>query len=154
MMRGRTSTWLQLFSRNITIKVGQTMESTRKFTADDVLKFSEVSHDKNPLHFEGEISRNSQFKAPIVHGMLVGSMFSALIGNSIPGSIYLGHNFKWVQPVFVGDTITAKVEVIKLKSARAHVMATMRATCVNQNSVLVLDGEAICRYPESDEPKQ
>ena len=123
----------------------------RKFTREDIEAFSQISHDKNPLHFDSEVAVDSQFQSPVVHGMLVASMFSALVGNSVPGSIYLTQNLKWVHPVHAGDSIAAEVEVLKLKKFRQSLIASMRTICTNQRNVLVIDGRAMCKLPQDSE---
>jgi acyl dehydratase len=134
-------------NRPLTLSVGSVLQMERIFTSSDIQAFSMVSQDKNPLHFNTETATNSKFESPVVHGMLVASMFSALVGNSIPGSIYLSQNLKWVHPVYAGDSIIAKVEVLKLRKMRQSMIASMKTTCVNQDNVLVLEGQAMCQFP-------
>ncbi len=129
------------------LSVGSVLQMERVFTNSDVQAFSIVSQDKNPLHFNTETATDSQFESPVVHGMLVASMFSALVGNTIPGSIYLSQNLKWVHPVYAGDNVTAKVEVLKLRQMRNSMIASMKTTCINQDNVLVLEGQAMCQFP-------
>jgi len=144
----RKSSLCASFCRHLTLSVGSILKLERNFSKDDVVAFGQVSHDRNPMHFDEEVAASSQFKKPVVHGMLVASMFSALIGNSVPGSIYLSQNLKWVQPVYFGDCIVAKVEVLELKKLRqSAVLAIMSTTCTNQNNVVVLEGTASCRLP-------
>jgi acyl dehydratase len=137
----------RLCNRSLVLSVGSVLQMERVFTSSDIQAFSVVSQDKNPLHFNSETATNSQFESPVVHGMLVASMFSALVGNSIPGSIYLSQNLKWVHPVYAGDNIIAKVEVLKLRKMHQSMIASMKTTCVNQDKVLVLEGQAMCQFP-------
>ena len=138
----------RLFRRQIVIKVGSVLSMERVFTRNDIEAFSNVSCDKNPLHFEKE-AVDPNFPGPVVHGMLVASMFSAIVGNSIPGSIYLTQNFKWAHPVYAGDIVVARVEVLKLKKFRDAMIASMKTTCKNQDEVLIIDGRAMCKLPQS-----
>ena len=145
---------MQSFSlRNLTTSsgtkliTGSILEMHRTFTMHDIINFRKLSWDENPLHVESDVAKQSQFQKPIVHGMLVASMFSALIGNKVHGAIYLTQSFKWTLPVLVGDTITARVEVLGLKSLRSKTIATMKTTCVNQDLRVVLDGQATCLLP-------
>ena len=82
------------------------------------------------------------FKGRIAHGMIGTGLISAVLGTKLPGqgTIYLSQNLKFIAPVKIGDTITAKVEIIELTDAKK--MVKLRTTCVNQDGVLVIDGEA------------
>ena len=141
----RTCKFVFLASRPLTLSVGSILTMQRKFSNADIEAFSLISQDRNPLHFDGHGSR---FQKPVVHGMLVASMFSALVGNSVPGAVYLTQNLKWVHPVYEGDLIIAKVEVLKLKIFRESVIASMKTTCTNESSVVVLEGKALCQLPQ------
>ena len=74
--------------------------------------------------------------------MIGAGLISAVLGTKLPGqgTIYLSQNLKFIAPVKIGDTITAKVEIIELTDAKK--MVKLRTTCVNQDGVLVIDGEA------------
>jgi 3-hydroxybutyryl-CoA dehydratase len=79
--------------------------------------------------------------------MLTGSIISAILGNDLPGhgTVYLGQEFKFKAPVFIGDTITAMVELVKFREDKR--IATFYTTCTNQDGILVLDGEAVVLAP-------
>jgi acyl dehydratase len=83
--------------------------------------------------------------------MLTGSLISAVLGNDLPGygSIYLGQEFKFKAPVFIGDTVTATVEVTAYREDKR--IATLRTTCTNQDGVVVVEGEAVVIAPKSAE---
>jgi enoyl-CoA hydratase len=136
------------FHRHMTLRVGSVLRMERKFTREDIQAFSQISLDKNPLHFDSKVAVESQFQSPVVHGMLVASMFSALVGNSVPGSIYLTQNLKWLHPVYAGDAIVAEVQVLKLKKFRQSLIASMRTICTNERDILVIDGRAMCTLPQ------
>ena len=74
------------------MKVGDKASVTRAFTEQDVADYARVSGDHNPAHMDEEYAKTTMFKTRIVHGMLVGSLFSALLGTELPGvgSIYTG----------------------------------------------------------------
>ena len=129
---------------NKQLLVGMKAELTKKITDEDIIKFSEVSEDRNPLHLDEEYAKKTIFKERIAHGMLSASLISAVLGNKLPGegSIYLEQNLKFIKPVFLGDVITARVEIIEVKDKNI----TLETNCYNQNNKVVLSGKAKILY--------
>ena len=123
------------------IEIGQTGEVTKTFTARDVELFAELSLDTNPIHLDDEYAANSPFKKRIVHGVLVASLISAALATKCPGagSIYLGQELSFERPVAIGDTLTARVEVVEKLAKRVVVLST---TVTNQNGEVVVSGRA------------
>lgn len=130
---------------NKNIKLGDSYSITREITADNVEKFAELSGDYNPVHINEEEAKKSIFGRRIAHGMLCGSLISTVIGMYLPGpgSIYMDQSFKFVAPVFLGDSITAKVVVVDIIDDKA-VLTTI---VTNQEGKLVLSGEAKVLMP-------
>lgn len=127
-------------------QIGQTAQLTKTFRDADVRTFAELSLDTNPVHLDEEYARQSLFGQRISHGMLYGSLVSAVLGTQLPGPgcIYLGQTFKFSKPVFLDDTITAQVEVTAINEEKRII--TLATTCVNQHGQLVLTGEAVLKY--------
>lgn len=129
------------------LKVGMIEHYGKTLTDADVLMFTGVSGDTNPLHSNREFASRTQFGEPIVHGMLTASLISTLIGTRLPGPgcIYMDQSLKFTVPVKVGDTVTAKVEIIELDSKRPH--AILDTVCLVDGKV-VLKGQARVKVPE------
>jgi 3-hydroxybutyryl-CoA dehydratase len=125
------------------INVGDTAEFSKTITEKEVYSFAEVSGDFNPVHVDPEFAKNSMFGKQIAHGVLSGSLISTVLGTKLPGqdTIYLGQNFKFLAPVFFGDTLTAKVEVAEKKDEK-HIIK-LRTFVMNQEGKIVVDGEAV-----------
>lgn len=125
--------------------VGDRAERTRTFTEADVAEYAELSGDLNPIHLDEEYAAKSRFGRRIVHGFLTAGMISALLGTELPGigSIYASQTFKFLAPVYIGDTITASVEVIEIREEKR--LVTLRTDCVNADGTLVLTGEAVIK---------
>lgn len=123
------------------IELGQTAQITKTFVDEDVHAFAGLSLDTNPVHLNDDYAANTLFKRRIVHGMLSASLISAALANKCPGpgSIYLGQELSFKKPVFLGDTLTARVEVIE-KLPKGIVILTTSVT--NQNGDVVIDGKA------------
>ena len=126
--------------------VGTRATHERTITDDDIVRFAEVSGDRNPVHLDADYAARSPFGQRIAHGFLIGSLISAAIGMDLPGpgSIYLGQTLKFVAPVHIGDTVTVSVEVIKVREDKR--LITLRTDCTNQNGALVITGEAVVKY--------
>lgn len=89
--------------------VGFQSEIRKSFAATELKAFAKLSDDHNPLHFDESFAKTTRFKQPIVHGMLVSSLFSGLIATQWPGNaIYLKQDLKFKAPVFVNEEIKAK----------------------------------------------
>lgn len=125
--------------------VGQKASITKTFSKEDVLLFSELSLDKNPVHLNDEYAKNSIFKQPICHGLLVSSLISAVIANDLPGngSIYLAQDLQFKKPVYHGDTITAEVTILEIKKEKNIII--LNTICTNNNGDIVIEGKAVIK---------
>ena len=125
------------------LSLGQSAEVTHTVTEEDIKTFGDLSGDYNPLHFDEEWAKTTMFKGRIAHGLLSASFISTAIGMKLPGpgTIYLGQSMKFIGPVRIGDTVTARVEVVSLNDEKQRV--TLKTTCTNQSDEVVIDGEAL-----------
>ena len=132
----------------MTLQIGATASRTKTITDADVRAFAELSGDFSPIHVDDEYAATSRFGRRIAHGILTGSLISAVLGNDLPGpgTIYLSQTFQFKAPVFPGDTITATVELTAYREEKR--IATFRTTCTNQDGTLVLEGEAVVIAPK------
>jgi 3-hydroxybutyryl-CoA dehydratase len=128
------------------LKLGEVFKITRKFTQEEVLLFSKLSGDKNPLHYDREFCKTSIFKKPIIHGMLGASLFSDLLGNNITGAIYMYQNLKFLKPIFVDEDIEAIVTLEKVIKEKSQLQLGTRVF-KKINRELAIDGEALIKYP-------
>ncbi len=129
------------------IKVGDTAEFSKTVSESDVYMYAGISGDFNPAHINEAYAKNTFFKTRIAHGMLSAGFISAILGTQLPGpgAIYLKQELKFVAPVKIGDTITAKVEVIEIDLEKNRVK--LNTFCTNQNNKKVIDGEAVIMPP-------
>lgn len=126
--------------------IGSRATRTRTISEEDITLFAQISGDHNPLHLDEEYAAHSFFGQRIVHGSLVASLISAVLGNELPGpgSIYLGQTLKFIAPVHIGDTITVTVETIAVREEKRIVI--LHTECTNQDGKAVLVGEATIKY--------
>lgn len=131
------------------LALGVTASRTRIVTGDDVELFAKVSGDTNSVHLDDAYAATTPFGRRIAHGMFTVSIISAILGNDLPGlgTIYLGQDIKFKAPVFIGDTITATVELIKYREEKR--IATFKTFATNQDGVVVVEGEAVVLAPEN-----
>jgi len=124
------------------LAVGDFAECKKILLDKDVVLFSEVSGDKNPVHLDEAYASTTRFKHRIVHGHLVASLFSALLGTELPGqgSIYLGQTIKYLKPVYLNDEIRAVVKVIECDTEKNRVK--LETNAYNQNNEMVITGMA------------
>jgi acyl dehydratase len=128
------------------LAVGDHTSISHVFTDQDVRQFADISKDNNPIHLDEKAAQESIFGRRVVHGMLVASLFSGLLGAELPGkgTIYLGQTLSFKAPVFLGDRVTATVEITELRTEKS--IAKLRTYCVNNKDVTVIDGEAVVKY--------
>ncbi len=130
------------------LAVGMSAERSRTVTAEDVLRYAQITGDFNPVHVDAVAAAQSRFGERIAHGMLTAGYVSAVLGMDLPGpgAIYLGQSMKFTRPVKLGDTVTARAEVIEIVEAKRRVR--FATTCRNQRGETVLEGEATILMPE------
>lgn len=128
------------------LKVGMKDSMVRVVTSEDVVKFSEVSGDTNPVHLNEEFAKTTMFGRRIAHGIISAGYISAVLGNQLPGqgTIYLGQTLSFRKPVFLGDEITTTVEIIEANEEK-HIY-TLKTECVNQDGKVVTTGQATVMY--------
>ena len=124
------------------IKVGDSAEFSKTISEADIYMFAGVTGDLNPFHVNEEYSKNTVFKGRIAHGMLLAGFISTVVGCHLPGpgAIYVKQNLVFLAPARIGDTITAKANVIEVLESENRVI--LKTICLNQNGELVLDGKA------------
>jgi 3-hydroxybutyryl-CoA dehydratase len=125
------------------LSVGQVAELAKTVTESDIVLFAGVTGDFNPVHIDAIAAKKSVFGERIAHGMLSAGFISAVLGMRLPGpgSIYLSQTLRFTKPVRIGDTVTARVEVVEVIAAKRRVR--LATTCRNQNDEVVVEGEAV-----------
>jgi 3-hydroxybutyryl-CoA dehydratase len=124
-------------------RVGERASFSKTVTESDVTTFAGLIGDFNPLHVDAEYARQTRFGRRIAHGMFTGGLISAALGNRLPGpgSIYLSQQIEFLAPVYIGDTITATVEVVSWRPDKRII--TLKTDCHNQHDKQVVTGQAV-----------
>ena len=125
------------------LQFGQRARRTRVVQAGDIELFTELTGDRNPLHYDAERARRSRFGGIIVQGGVTSGLLNAVVAEELPGpgSVFLHVDWSFRAPVRPGDTITAEVEVLEAREDKP--ITKLRTTITNQDEVVVLDGEAL-----------
>ena len=124
------------------ISIGQQESFMIIITESMVEKFSNLSGDLNPLHMDNEFAESSSFKKRIVHGMLLASFFSQLIGMKLPGknALYFSQTLNFRSPCYIDDEIEVIGKVIE-KSDSTQII-TVSTTIFNKSKTCLIDGIA------------
>lgn len=130
------------------LEIGLKAELKKTLSFDDVKLFAQITGDNNPIHLDNEYAAETIFERPIVHGILTAGLISSVIANTLPGegSIYLGQELRFMAPVFHGDTLIARVEIIEI--IRDKHQAILKTEVFNQLNTLVITGTARVKHPK------
>ncbi len=125
------------------IKIGQKASISREITEGALLVFAGNTGDMNPIHINEEYARNTRFGRRIAQGLFGVSLMAGLLGSELPGagSIYVSQDIEFKYPVFIGNVITAEVEVIEKNEEKNRL--TLKTTCTNQDGKVVITGTAV-----------
>ena len=141
------------FCPRVGVLVGQFAELQRVVTAADVSAYAALLGDSNPLHTDAAFAATTPWKRPIAHGMISAGLIPTIFGATIPSSVYVSQTLRFTRPVFVGDTVRARVEVRavaarKIGGGTVHQFATCATTVTLEDGGLVaVDGEAVAMMP-------
>jgi phosphate acetyltransferase len=141
---------VDLFIENRTfdeMMVGETASLSHTVTQRDIDLFAVATGDVNPAHVDPVYAETDMFHHIIIHGMWGAGLISAVLGTELPGpgTIYLGQELRFLHPVSIGDTMTAKVTVREKRPAKSDV--TLDCVCTNQRGETVITGTAYTRAP-------
>ncbi|HBQ37166.1 MAG TPA: (R)-hydratase [Rhodobacteraceae bacterium] len=128
------------------LKIGMSRSLTKQIGEAEINLFAQISEDRNPLHLDKSAGAASIFKTRIAHGMLSASLFSALIGERLPGhgTIYLSQNLRFCAPVHIDDTVTATVTVTDIIMEKRRVSL---ACIASVGETVVITGDALVLAP-------
>ena len=123
--------------------VGERAERSHTFTDADVEAFAALSGDRNPLHFDDAFVARTRFGRRIIHGGLTTALFNALVAEQLPGpgSVFLHQVWDYPAPVFIGDTVTASVEVLEARADKP--ITRLRCVARRDDGTVVLEGESV-----------
>lgn len=127
----------------MTTHVGAVARRTRTITRRDIELFTEISGDRNPLHFDDDLAARSRFGGIVVQGGVTSGLLNALVAEQLPGpgSVFLEVSWRFLAAVRPGDQITAEATVTAVRDDKP--ITTLATTITNQDGRVVLDGTAV-----------
>jgi acyl dehydratase len=125
-------------------RVGQKAERSRLVRPEDIGLFTEISGDRNPLHYDEAAAKASRFGEIVVQGGVTSAILNAVVAEDLPGpgTVFLQVDWKFVAPVRPGDTITGFVEVTEVREDKP--ITKLKTSVRRQDGVVVLEGTAVC----------
>jgi acyl dehydratase len=126
------------------VTLGQRATRRLTLTTEHVRKYSEISGDYNPLHYDEAFAAATRFGRLVVQGGLTTGLLHALVAMDMPGpgTVFLSQNWKFTAPVFIGDTITAEAEVMSVHASKP--VSQLRIRVTRDDGSTVLEGDAWC----------
>jgi 3-hydroxybutyryl-CoA dehydratase len=131
--------------------IGRTAVFSKTIAEFDVYSFAGITGDLNKLHVDEEYAKTTRYGKRIAHGMLTSSYICTALGTKLPGegTIHIRQELDFLKPVFIGDTITVKLEVTEILSEKNYLK--IRSQIYNQDNALVVDGYSIVKPPKEHE---
>lgn len=125
-------------------KVGDTARRSRTIGPKDIELFTEISGDRNPLHYDVEAVKATKFGEIVVQGGVTSAILNAVVAEDLPGpgTVFLQVNWSFKAPARPGDTITGEVEVTDVRADKP--ITKLKTKVTRQDGVVVLEGDAVC----------
>jgi len=125
-------------------QVGQKAERSREVTVADIERFTAMSGDRNPLHYDEAVARATRFGGIVVQGGVTSAILNAVVAEDLPGpgTVFLQVNWSFKAPVRPGDTITGKVTVTRVRADKP--ITELDTHVVRGDGTVALEGSAVC----------
>ena len=124
--------------------IGQKASRSRRITPDDIARFTAISGDRNPLHYDEAVARASRFGAIVVQGGVTSAILNAVVAEDLPGpgTVFLEVSWRFTAPVRPGDTITGEVVVTSVREDKP--ITTLDTRVLRDDGTVALEGTAVC----------
>jgi acyl dehydratase len=121
---------------------GQVAERSKSVSLRDIELYTEITGDRNPLHYDEQAARGSVFGGLIVQGGITTGILNALVAEDLPGpgTVFLAMELKFVKAVYVDDTITGRIELTSVREDKP--ICTLAVSVRNQEGQTCLSGVA------------
>lgn len=125
-------------------RVGDSAERQRRVLASDIVRFTEISGDRNPLHYDEQAAAASRFGGIVVQGGVTTAILNAVVAEDLPGpgTVFLNVSWDFRAPVRPDDVITGRVEVTAVREDKP--ITTLATTVTRQDGVVAVEGTAVC----------
>ena len=124
--------------------IGQKTKRSRLVASRDIVLFTEISGDRNPIHYHKELAKNTRFGGIVVQGGITSAILNAVVAEDLPGpgTVFLQVNWSFKAPVRPGDTITGEVEVTNVREDKP--ITDLNTRVMLSDGTVVLEGSAVC----------
>ena len=124
------------------LRIGQTATRTKTILDADLRAYAEITGDYNPLHFDDEFAAATRFGRRVAQGGITAGLLNALVAMDLPGpgTVFMSQSLTYTAPAYVGDTLTARVEVVSLKPDKP--VCQLKFEITNQDGTALLEAEA------------
>lgn len=125
------------------MKVGDTARRSHTVSVRDIELFTELTGDRNPLHYDDDLAGRSRFGGIVVQGGVTTGLLNALVAEDLPGpgSVFLHVDWRFLAPVRPGDVITAQARVAEVRQDKP--VTTLETRITNQDGVVVVEGTTV-----------
>lgn len=125
-------------------RVGDVADLTRTVEADDIVRFTEISGDRNPLHYDAEAAARTRLGGIVVQGGITSAILNAVVAERLPGpgTVFLETRWRFLAPTHPGDTITGRVEVTSVRDDKP--ITELATRVVRDDGTVLIDGTAVC----------
>jgi 3-hydroxybutyryl-CoA dehydratase len=126
--------------------IGDKAEFSKTLSESDIYLFAGITGDLNAIHVNEEYAKTTIFKGRIAHGLLTSSFICTALGTKLPGegTIHISQELKFTKPVYIGDTITVRLEILEfINEKRWKILSQV----FNQNGAIVVDGISVVKPP-------
>lgn len=125
-------------------KVGASAELSREVTDRDIERFTEISGDRNPLHYDEQAAAATKFGRIVVQGGVTSAILNAVVAEELPGpgSVFLNTRFDFQAPVRPGDRITGRVEITEVREDKP--ITHLDVSVTRDDGTVALSGTAVC----------
>jgi acyl dehydratase len=132
---------MNVMANGLDLEVGRRARRTQTVTAREVELYAQITGDRNPLHFDADFAARTRFGRLVAQGGIASGMLNALVAMDMPGpgTVFLSQTLTYKAPTYLGDTLTAEIEVLSLKPDKP--VCQLKATITNQDGTLLLEGE-------------
>lgn len=124
--------------------VGQSARRSREISTRDIERFTEISGDRNPIHYDEAVAKATRFGGIVVQGGVTSAILNAVVAEDLPGpgTVFLQVQWSFKAPVRPGDTITGEVVITKVRPDKP--ITEMETRVMRDDGTVVLEGTAVC----------
>jgi acyl dehydratase len=117
---------------------------TRTVEPEDIVRFTELSGDRNPVHYDAEVAARTRLGGIVVQGGVTSAILNAVVAERLPGpgTVFLETHWQFLAPTRPGDSITGEVEVTSVRDDKP--ITTLSTRVVRDDGVVAIEGTAVC----------